>query len=301
MYKKLLVIFIALLSVVPSIGAQESLDLETLAIDLWPEYDDPGMLVIYKGVVSPDIALPAEIKFRIPIEAGRPYAVAVGPDPASVADVVFESKVMGDWLEVSFIATTPALQFEYYDPRLAKDGVQRTFEFVWPGDHAIDSMDLRVQHPLGATDVAITPTMGRVIQDSDGFSYSVIEVGPLDQDSPFNIGISYKKESDALSIESLQIQPSATITPATSSLFDLDQWWVWLIVLLAVVLIAGGGYWYWRLGREEAPAKSRRQRRASRREADEVFQAGAVYCHQCGKRAESGDRYCRSCGTRLRT
>lgn len=299
MYKKLLVIFIALLIVVPSIGAQASPDLETLVIDIWPEYDDPGILVIYKGVVSPDESLPAEIKFRIPIEAGRPFAVAVGPDPASVTDVVYETQMMGDWLEVSFIATTPAIQFEYYDPRLLKDGVQRTFEYVWPGDHGIDSLDIRVQHPPGATDVTITPTMGRVIQESDGFSYSVIEVGTLDQDSPFDIGISYKKESDALSIESLQIQPSATITPATSSLLDLDQWWVWLIVILAVVLIGGGGYWYWRLGREEAPAKKRR-RRAPAREAEGIFQEGAVYCHQCGKRAGSGDRYCRSCGTRLR-
>jgi hypothetical protein len=300
LFKKLLVFIIALLSLVPSVLAQESPKLDTLVIDLWPEYDRPSVLVIYKAVISPDVSLPTEIKFRIPIEAGKPYVVAVGPDAATVADVVYETQVMGDWLEVSFIATTPAIQFEYYDPGLSIEGVQRTFEYIWPGDHAVDSLDLRVQHPLGATDVSITPNMGKVIQDSDGFLYSVIEVGSLEQDSHFEIGISYRKESQVLSIESLQIQPSATIIPATSSLLDLEQWWVWLLVVLAVVLIAGGGYWYWRLGREETPSKDRRRRRASRQETSEIFQEGAIYCHQCGKRAESGDRYCRSCGTRLR-
>jgi hypothetical protein len=299
--KKIVLIgLFVLILITTSAQAQESPSFNTLIIDLWPEYDKPEMLVIYKAELSPEVSLPAEITLRMPVQAGPPAVVAVGPDASSVADTVYETQVMGDWLDVSFIATTPAIQFEYYDPRLLKDGTQRSYEFTWPGDYAVGSMVLQVQHPLEATDFTVTPAMGRTDQDTIGFVYNHIEVGALDQDSTFDISVSYQKESDALSIESLQIQPSATITPGRSSLLNLGQWWVWLLIVLGVVLIGGGGYWYWRMGRQEPPQKKRRHHKATQQEMNGVAPGSEIYCHQCGKRAEPGDRFCRACGTRLR-
>ena len=302
MVKKIvLVILITLFIFAPAIKAQESPSLETLVIDLWPEYDQPSMLVIYKAELSPEVNLPAEITFRMPVEAGAPAVVAVGPDARSVADVVYDTQVMGEWLDVSFIATTPVIQFEYYDPRLVKEGAQRSFDFTWAGDYAVDALTLQVQHPLGATDVSVTPTQGRTIQDSNGFTYNIIDVGALEQGSGFDIFISYLKESDALSVANFQIQPSATITPGTSGLLNLGQWWVWLLIGLGVILIGGGGYWYWRMGRQEPEPKKRRRHKAPSEDEEGVIVRSAIYCHQCGKRAGPGDHFCRSCGTRLRT
>ena len=97
--KIVLVILITLFIFAPAIKAQESPSLETLVIDLWPEYDQPSMLVIYKAELSPEVNLPAEITFRIPVEAGAPAVVAVGPDARSVADVVYDTQVMGSgWM-----------------------------------------------------------------------------------------------------------------------------------------------------------------------------------------------------------
>lgn len=301
MVKKIvLIILFALIVLIPSVQAQESPSIDTLVIDLWPEYDKPSMLVIYKAELSPQVSLPAEITLRMPVQAGTPAVVAVGPDTNSVADVVYDTQVMGDWLEVSFIATTPTIQFEYYDPRLLKEGSQRSFDFTWPGDYAVNSLVLQVQHPLGASDVTVTPAMGRMIQDTIGFDYNIIEVGELEQASVFDIGLSYLKESDTLSVESFQIQPSATITPGTSNLLNLGQWWVWLLIALGLILIGGGGYWYWRMGRQEPAPKKRRHHRSPDQDVAGVSSGKAVYCHQCGKRAGAGDRFCRSCGTRLR-
>lgn len=296
-----LFLFISILWLVPAVKAQESPSLDTLTIDLWPEYDDPGVLVIYKAVLSPQITLPAEVTFRIPVEAGKPSAVAVGLDPSSVADVVYDIQVMGDWIDVSFIATTPSIQFEYYDPRLVKEGAQRTFMYEWPGDLAVNSLIAQIQHPIGASNVSVTPAVGRIIQGSDGFTYNLIEVGALQAGIPFELNLSYQKDSDALSIQSLQIQPSATLTPRSVGMLNLGQWWIWLLVFLGLVLIGGGGYWYWRSGQQESPAKARRRRRAPRQETAGTLPQEAIYCHQCGKRAGAGDRFCRSCGSRLRT
>ena len=301
MGKKIVLIILLSLSVITlSAQAQEAPRFDTLTIDLWPEYDRPDMLVIYKAEISPEVSLPAEITLRMPVEAGAPAVVAVGPDANSVADAVFETRVMGEWLEVSFVATTPIIQFEYYDPGLIKDGALRSFDFTWPGDYGVDILVLQAQQPLGAANMTVSPPMGRMVQDQVGFTYDIIEVGELELGETFNIGVSYEKASDALSVESLQIQPSATITPGSSNLFNLDQPWVWFLIVLGVVLIGGGGYWYWRTGQQETQPKKRKQRRSSSMEQVDVPAGKAVYCHQCGKRARPGDVFCRTCGTRLR-
>ena len=259
------------------------------------------MLVIYKAELSLEVSLPAEITLRIPVEAGAPVVVAVGPDANSVADSVFETQVMGEWLEVSFIATTPAIQLEYYDPGLIKDGALRSFDFTWPGDYGVNTLVLQAQQPLGATNMMVSPQMGRKVQDQVGFTYDIIDVGELEQAETFELGVSYEKESDALSVESLQIQPSATITPGSSNLFSLDQPWIWFLIALGVILIGGGGYWYWRSGQEETQPQKRKQRRSAKVSQDGVPSGKTVYCHQCGKRATPGDVFCRTCGTRLRS
>ena len=295
-----IILFALFISISPA-QAQDIPSFDTLTIDLWPEYDRPSVLVIYKAELSPEVILPAEVTLRIPVEAGAPVVVAVGPDANSVADAVFETQVMGEWLDVSFIATTPAIHFEYYDPRLIKDGVLRSFDFTWPGDYEVRTLVLQAQQPLGATNLTVSPLMGRMVQDQVGFTYNIMDVGQITQGETFDLGMSYEKESDALSVESLQIQPSATITPGSSNLFSLDQPWIWFLIALGVVLISGGGYWYWRTGHEEAQPQKRRQRRSSGGGEDGVLEGKTVYCHQCGKRARPGDVFCRICGKRLRS
>ena len=300
--KRIVYFFLLIPFMIPaSVRAQGAPGFSSMEVDLWPEYDQPNMLVIYKGVLSPQVTLPATLTFRIPVRAGEPTAVAVGTDPASVADVVHTSKVNGEWLEISFVAAMPAIQFEYYDPSLVIEGNQRTYQYTWPGDYAVNALTLQVQHPVGATDMTITPSAGRVEQGGDGFTYNVIDLGSLASGSPFNLDISYQKEGGDLSVQTLEIQPSAPITPQSTSGLTLNKVWPWLLGLVGILLIAGGGFWYWRSGRESTTQQPERRRRASASRLPESIPPDGIYCHQCGKRASPGDRFCRVCGTRLRT
>lgn len=302
--KRRLLILLFLLTLFPvatQVGAQAAPGLESLIVDFWPEYDQPNMLVIYRAVLSPTVSLPADITFRIPAEAVRPHAVAVGPSPELVADVVATTRVAGEWIEVSFIATTPAVRLEYYDPRLEKEGALRRFRYDWPGDYAVGTFILNVQHPVGASNVRVTPAAGRVVQFEDGFAYNVIELGNISSGEQFSLDLQYDKETDALSVEALQVQPSAPISPGPGSGIRINQIIPWALGILGVALIAGGGIWYWRSGRGAPASGTRRQRKEGRVSLGSVGLDESIYCHQCGKRAEPGDRYCRSCGTRLRT
>lgn len=296
-----LALFIILVfSLIVPAQAQTTAHLESLSIDLWPEYDQPDLLVIYKGVLASDVSLPVELTFRIPVEAGKPSAVAVGPDPATVADVAYESRVLGEWIEVSFIATTPAIQFEYYDPRLKKEAAARSFSYEWPGDYAVDTLVLGIQHPIGATSFQVTPNSGRMITHQDGFDYNVIDLGALQSGSTFTINVSYEKSTDALSIQSLEVQPSAPLTTGVSSQLDVLRLLPWILSAMGVLLIAGGGFLYWRSSKSKE-TQVRRSRKGAGVPPEINIERSTVYCHQCGKRAERGDRFCRACGTRLRS
>jgi hypothetical protein len=272
-----------------------------LNISLWPEYDLPSLLVIYKAQISPEVSLPAEVTFRIPVQAVEPTAVAVGPNADSVADVVFEVNPAGEWIQVSFIATTPAIQLEYYDPRLIMDGNQRSFSYTWPGDYAVDSLILDVLHPVDSSAFTLTPEAGSQVQDTEGFVYSIIDKGSLPSGTTFTISASYQKDTDELSAQNLPIVPSAPVAAPTTARLNLGQALPWILGLLGVALIVGGGIWYWQSGKQTSTEKSRRHRRSTSSKVSKAAAEGeVVYCHNCGKRAAASDRFCRTCGTKLR-
>lgn len=58
------------------VRAQQGVTFESVQIDLWPEYDRPDMLVVYRFVLAADAQLPTELSLRIPAAAGTPNAAS---------------------------------------------------------------------------------------------------------------------------------------------------------------------------------------------------------------------------------
>ena len=77
MRRLIVLIFLAVMLPPLSTAAQEKISLSQLEIDLWPEFDQPSMLVIYKATLPSGVSLPVDLTFRIPLAAGSPSAVAV--------------------------------------------------------------------------------------------------------------------------------------------------------------------------------------------------------------------------------
>lgn len=309
MPKVLLLILVLSAFLVPlsSGQAQTSIAIESLKVELWPEYDQPSMLVIYRFSLSPDTPLPAQLKLRIPTAAGEPFAVAAGPSLDRVADIPYNPTVIGEWTEISFAATMPFIQFEYYDPGLVKQNSQRSYEYQWTGDYGVKSLVVEVQQPVDATGMRISPSLGRGDAREDGLVYYTSQVGALNAGQSFSIILEYQKPNDSLSATRLTVEPSQPLTPDTTGRIRLESLLPWSLLLLGLVLIGGGGYWYWQSGRKQTQSRPRTKSRGRRRsverpEGDDVeVQETGIYCHQCGKRAASNDRFCRSCGARLRS
>jgi len=305
--KKWFFIFLMVLALVfPSpVIAQGTVTFAAVEIDLWPEYDRPEMLVIYRIELSSNVALPVEINVRIPAAAGEPNAVAVRDLNGTLLNAPYERSVQGDWALITLTATMPSVQLEYYDPQLTKEGLQRNFEFTWMGDYSTESLNVQLQQPVDSSQVVTSPAAGNVALSPDGLSYHTIELGAQAAGATVNVSVAYAKDTDTLSVEDFPVQPSAPISESTSGRSSAKDLLPWGLGLLAVILVFGGVWWFWRLGKEKPV--TRKRSRGRRPAKIQRFPSGdgedtdeAIYCHQCGKRARSGDRFCRACGTKLR-
>jgi hypothetical protein len=282
--------------------AQEGLELNGLEIDLWPEYDRPAVLVIYRIALPASTTLPANLTLRIPASVGEPHAVAAKEPDGSLVNIGYERVVNGEWAEISMLATMPELQLEYYDPNISRQDATRNFQYRWPGDYPVKSLQIMVQQPLGASNMSTSPALGTQETGQDGLVYHSANIGELRAGQEFDFSLAYDKATEDLSVANLQVQPSAPVAESTSSWrSSLVAALPWGLLILGVVLLVGGGVWYWQSGkRKEKTPETRRRRKPAAERSQTGSTESYVYCHSCGKRADPGDRFCRACGTPLR-
>ena len=297
--RKLLIFAILMTSFLIPYGvyAQEVMQIDQMEIDIWPEYDRPDVLVIYRITLSPDASLPASITMSIPASAGQPNAVAYENVNGGLSTMQYETQLNGEWLEITFTALFPKLQIEYYDPSMIRNDDLREFDYFWNADYEIKDLVISVQEPVNASDFEIQQPVDNTYQLPNGLIYHETNIGEVTAGTPVSINLSYVKPDDTLA--GLQpVQPVEPIPEQTSG-FGLQNILPWILGGMGLALVVGGGYWYFQSVRTKSSSKSPRRRHGSR-QASGGQPGKSVYCHQCGKRSVQGDRFCRSCGTTLR-
>lgn len=296
--RKLLIFTILMTSFLIPYGvfAQDVMRIDQMEIDIWPEYDRPDVLVIYRISLSPDASLPASITLSIPASAGQPNAVAYENVNGGLSTMQYETQLNGDWLEITFTALFPKLQIEYYDPAMERSGDLREFDYFWNADYAINNLVISVQEPVNASDFEIQQPVDNTFQLPNGSIFHETNIGEVSAGTPVSINLSYIKPDDTLA--GLQpVQPVEPIPEQTSG-FDFQSILPWILGAIGLVLVLGGGFWYVQSINRTSRSKSPRRRHSSRQSGGQ--QGKSVYCHQCGKRSVEGDSFCRSCGTKLR-
>ncbi len=287
--------FVFCMIVIPhSSRAQGWLQFEELLIEIWPEYDQPGVLVIYRGKLSSTEALPAEVTFQIPVEAGQPNAVAIRNEQGQLMSVQFERIVRGDLAEISFLSPAREIQFEYYDPGLERDGKSRSYRFVWLDGHLVQSAYVQVQQPQGAYEMSIIPELEDVFEGSDGFVYYFDNVQLLDP-GVFTLQLNYQKENEALSVTNASEQSSTPPIEPESILSargrDLAPW---VLGGIGILMIGTGLFLYWRSEKGGSSVHLRKALNIGGNSAKK-----ALYCPKCGSKTRKNDLYCRECGHKL--
>jgi hypothetical protein len=284
------------------VQAQSSTEIDRLEVDLWPEYDHPDVLVIYRVTLSPQTTLPARLSLRIPKEVSKPSNLAMKDVDGLLYKIDnYTLTQEGDWQSIDFLTPSLEVQLEYYDPTIKRDSAARSYKYTWPGDYTVHSLAFQVQQPVDSSNMLILPQMGSGRVGADGLTYYNIVAGEKIAGSQYTLQINYNKRDDKLSYTPASVGPVDPITQQTAGRTSVMDVLPWMLGVLGVFLIAGGAFWYWQSGR--GPSMLERRRRDRFKVATARIQPGPatqIYCRQCGKPATSGDIFCRSCGTRLR-
>jgi hypothetical protein len=296
MRKWFLIVTAGILFIFPSmVYAQTTLALSSLTVQLWPEYDQPSMLVITDFEVSPVTKFPASVTFHIPQEANL-IAVAAYDETGALVNAIFDGPTSnGDWQTFTITLNSAAARFEYYQP-ITFNGEQRIFSYLWNGTYAVNAFDIRVLEPLDTTALDTIPALPSISQEND-LKYFEGDPIQLAQGEQFTLNLNYTKTSNELITSTQGVQPVSPVDANTPGRVSLSNYVPYLLAGFGVVLIIGGFAYYWRAGRDSALKKSRRR---SHSPVEKEENNEELYCPQCGTRAKPGDRFCRVCGGRLR-
>lgn len=300
--------------------------LKELTVSLWPEYDRPEVLVIYRAQLSADTSLPTPVTFRLPGYIEDMNAVAVEEDGRliNVNPDTIKLQHEGDDLWLTFSATSPNLHIEYYDPVILtkqNQGRQLAYNFLSPYD--IEMTNFEVQRPFAAEGFALTPEPIRTFTGQDNLRYSTIEVANLVAEETFELSATYQRQNDELSVQALRgnapgqpvviTEPSV---PLNSNNLDLG----YILMGVGLVLLLGtGGYWWLKQRDMETGLRSRpprtkvrrpkkspvRRRMAQQRPSSPATEeppvrADSTFCYQCGTTLYPDAHFCHLCGAKRR-
>lgn len=273
---------------------ESSPGLKRLEIALWPEYDRAATLVIYRFQLEAEAHLPAVVELPIPTLVGEPNAVAWQDADQALFDAAYTLETAGEWTTVRIeLEQSRTGQLEYYADLQIVDTL-RSFRFDWPGGVDIGTLAYEVQQPVTAAELTIVPSADRQNSGPFGLTYLVADLGPRPAADSWAIELSYRKPDAILSIQALQ--PLGEPAPATSTASYSSALLPWALGGLALAAVVGGIAYY--LRSRPAPPAPRRRRSGS---TEPTLEVSAIFCHQCGTKAQVSDRFCRNCGTPLRT
>ena len=312
--------------------AQAPPQLKNLLVEVWPEYDRPEVLVIYRGELQPDTQLPALLTFRLPGYLEDMHAIAVEQD-GSLVDANPDSVELrheGDDLLLTFATPSRRIQFEYYDPViLTKDGQSRQLDFEFSAPYLIEKTAFELQEPYQAQDFVVTPPPDNSFAGADGLRYNNIEVAGLAAGDNFSLSAIYQRETDDVSVNNITRNPEGLTGAPTNQPVDLDDTGPTLLnsqdftlgyVLIgagAILLAGTGAYWWWSTRREtpperyaassasrRRPARRKKQTMASRGKPDQTAPAAAQpaagFCYRCGTALRPNGNFCHACGAERR-
>ena len=283
----------------PLAAQDQGLSIQTASLRLWPEYDDPGVLVLLSGEFVGTATFPQQVKFPVP-DAARGIQATYN-DPA--AGLLNQQWKLVDG-KITYTLPGASFHTEYYIDR-PPSGNQRTITYTFVAPYAIQALEVSVQQPARASGFKLTPQPESSLQGTDGFTYYVFNRTNIAADDKIEITIEYSKTDTAVSAPQLAI-PNATVAPAAPTPQPASkaasQWLPYLLIGLGLAGLAGAAI-YWLLQRRQPSQPSRRKaspadapKRPALRTSPGQTTGASAFCTECGQPFGAEDRFCAQCG-----
>jgi hypothetical protein len=268
-----------------SVSAQTGDAIKEAALQLWPEYDDPGLLVIYSGTFTDSAEFPRRVAFPVP--QGVRGIQATADDPA-------QGLLNQPWQlidgSLAYTLPLPGFHVEYYLDR-PPSGNQRDISYAFEVPYATDALTVTIQQPARSDGFSLTPQPQSSYVGANGLTHYVIRRENLRAGDKLDFRIRYAKSDNGLSATKsapTASRPQSTLLP-------------WLLIALGALALLGAGL-YWvllpRRGAKTATAQAKVSppKSSDQRPPPTATDVGAGYCTQCGRRLAPSNRFCANCG-----
>ena len=301
MKHKLPLLVLALLLFPPSLvlAQTDPPAIEQMTIEIWPDFDQPAVLVLITGFFPEGTPNPTEVTLPLPNGADI-HVVAVYTEDDVLTDQGVEYTT-GDNV-VTFSTPGTGFRLEYYVPYETL-GNQHSFNYTWLADIPTNELTLMIQEPFAATSLTTNPTAVNVTEEK-GLTYHTLPPQPVPAGTPFSVDVTYTMSSPQLTVDSQVPEDTAVTNPepappsATSSTSFLDNInWPLVLAGAGLLLIIAAVIWQITSSRSgsKRPVKPKRQTGSTK-----SAKGAAKYCHECGQPLQPGDKFCRECGTAVK-
>ena len=319
------VVALALGFLTPAFGAEDTQTrIKNLKVSVWPEYDEPRVLVMYQGEFADKASFPKKVTFRLPKDAEPSQVCALSEKQEHLCQL-YDTIRGEDFTEVVYTLPIPTFFLEfYYSP--IQDAGARNIAFTYSNVYPSDKMDVEVQQPLRSSEFNLSPNSLSVTQDNKGFKYNLLSFDNVKAEQKMDLKIDYTKQDKNPSVPKAQ-QGSGGSTGTTSGApSDFNV----LVVIVVAIALAGMAYvglsrrqrrfapqpryaagsenYRGQSGHGQSRPAGERSRLAPQSAKSGGRQAGlaprgkpaGAFCSECGNGLEPGDKFCAICGKKTK-
>lgn len=282
-----------------------------LRLSIWPEYDDPRVLIMLRGEMTPRQAFPASITLPIPKGA---EIIGAGMISEQNELLLHPHQVLPGDSQDTLQLNLPVPRFfvEFYYNPFTVSGSEKRFVYSASTTYPIELFEVDIQQPLKATAFTVDPAPMDRTTDKEGFTYHQFTSRDVGKGHSQTFTIAYTKTATTPSVA----KPQSTAQPAEKARARSDTTLLSLGIFAGAILLFVGCAWLiQRSQRQPLPAATSPVPSASRSDTllallqedappqetegvpPTLQQTRTInFCANCGRKLLAEDRFCSACG-----
>ena len=282
-----------------------------LRLSIWPEYDDPRVLIMFRGEMTPRQAFPASITLPVPKGA---EIIGAGMISEQNELLLHPHQILPGDSQDTLQLNLPVPRFfvEFYYNPFTVSGPEKRFVYPAPTTYPIELFEVDIQQPLKASAFTVEPAPMERMTDKEGFTYHQFTARDLKKGQSQTFTIAYTKTATTPSVAKQQ----STSQPTEKVRARSDTTLVSLGIFAGTILLFVGYAWLiQRSQRSPMPATTSSvpsasksdtliallQEDAQSQETEGVSPAlrqtrTIHFCANCGRKLLPDDRFCSACG-----
>lgn len=287
------------------VAAPQELMMARLRVLIWPEYDDPRVLVIMRGEMTPRQAFPTTLKLAIP-----KGAEIIGAGMISEANELLlhpHTVVPGDREDfLTLHLPVPRFFIEFYYAPFQTQQADKHFVYPIAAPYPIELLEVDIQQPDKATAFVTEPLPMEQVTDRQGFMHAQFVYRNLAAGETRQFAVTYTRTTTEPSVSKQQpmSSPSSAESPPRSVL-GRPQVAFLILAILAVIFAAFAWIWTHRRTAQDshpggAAAAAMPTARTPPPAAPTARPEQPNFCSQCGHQVGPGHHFCARCGHALR-